>query len=69
MNELQSESKQSNLTPYYQNMNQLFNKGKPYDSIEKVAFGYENYLQGPVQSLGDNLESLTYEVCLRFLWA
>ncbi|XP_075247356.1 protein arginine N-methyltransferase 5-like [Convolutriloba macropyga] len=62
LQEISSSPRQSNTTAYYQYLNHLYGKREPFDSIEDFAFGYENYLQVPLQPLADNLESQTYEV-------
>ncbi|KAL8780641.1 MAG: hypothetical protein Q9213_006377 [Squamulea squamosa] len=41
---------------------ELQQKSPPQSILEQFAAGYQDYLQGPLQPLSDNLESMTYEV-------
>lgn len=50
-----------NIMYYYQYLNHLY-ATQCYDSVEKFAKGYEDYLQTPLQPLSENLESQTYEI-------
>ncbi|KAL8873094.1 MAG: hypothetical protein Q9174_001382 [Haloplaca sp. 1 TL-2023] len=43
-------------------LNDLQRKQSPLTILESFGAGYQDYLQGPLQPLADNLESMTYEV-------
>ncbi|KAL8966759.1 MAG: hypothetical protein Q9183_003225, partial [Haloplaca sp. 2 TL-2023] len=50
-------------TPYLSYIfNDLQRKQPPLTILESFGAGYQDYLQGPLQPLADNLESMTYEV-------
>ena len=49
-------------TPHLSYVRNLQRKQPPRTTLERFGAGYQDYLQGPLQPLSDNLESLTYEV-------
>ncbi|KAI4161943.1 MAG: hypothetical protein LQ342_004391 [Letrouitia transgressa] len=49
-------------TPHLSYIRNLQRKQPPQTILERFGAGYQDYLQGPLQPLSDNLESITYEV-------
>ncbi|KAL8992885.1 MAG: hypothetical protein Q9188_007475, partial [Gyalolechia gomerana] len=49
-------------TPQLSYIRKLQRKQPPRTILEQFGAGYQDYLQGPLQPLADNLESVTYEV-------
>ncbi|KAL8932222.1 MAG: hypothetical protein Q9216_006919, partial [Gyalolechia sp. 2 TL-2023] len=51
-----------NPTPQLNHIRDLQRQQPPRTILEQFGAGYQDYLQGPLQPLADNLESVTYEV-------
>ncbi|KAI4216007.1 MAG: hypothetical protein LQ351_001503 [Letrouitia transgressa] len=49
-------------TPHLSYIRNLQRKQPSQTILERFGAGYQDYLQGPLQPLSDNLESITYEV-------
>lgn len=49
-------------TPQLNYIRKLEREEAPRSVLEQFSVGYQDYLQGPLQPLADNLESVTYEV-------
>ncbi|KAL9024414.1 MAG: hypothetical protein Q9196_006532, partial [Gyalolechia fulgens] len=63
--QLQTQRKQqqpSSKTPQLSYIRKLQGRQPPQTILEQFGAGYQDYLQGPLQPLADNLESMTYEV-------
>jgi protein arginine N-methyltransferase 5 len=65
---LKSENRQTSSTPtqdptpHLSYIRYLQRNQPPRSTIERFGFGYQDFLQAPLQPLTDNLESITYEV-------